>query len=138
MAITTRVSLHSSSLPLPIKSRRVTAFKSHGSWMEATHYRTGEKALLSYNVSKAPELPTMNTCLIRPEEATPCLSQGKLAQEHAPLAGHEKSRTPMATPVEEQNQTSSRRIRDRSWVMRACSTLWAALAIAGSLFEAPL
>ena len=31
-------------------------FKSHGSWMEATHYRDGEKALLSYNVSKAPEL----------------------------------------------------------------------------------
>src|SRR5438067_2003444 len=31
-------------------------FASHGAWMEATHYRTGEKALLSYNVSKAPEL----------------------------------------------------------------------------------
>ena len=31
-------------------------FQSHGSWMESTHYRTGEKALLSYNVSKAPEL----------------------------------------------------------------------------------
>ena len=31
-------------------------FQSHGSSMEATHYRTGEKALLSYNVSKAPEL----------------------------------------------------------------------------------
>ena len=23
-------------------------FKSHGSWMEATHHRSGEKALLSY------------------------------------------------------------------------------------------
>jgi hypothetical protein len=33
-------------------------FKSHGSWMEATHHRTGEKALLSYNVSKATELST--------------------------------------------------------------------------------
>ena len=31
-------------------------FKSHGSWMESTHSRTGEKALLSYNVSRAPEL----------------------------------------------------------------------------------
>lgn len=30
-------------------------FASHGPWMEATHHRTGDKALLSYNVSKAPE-----------------------------------------------------------------------------------
>jgi hypothetical protein len=46
-------------------------FKSHGAWMESTHYRTGEKALLSYNVSKMKELsdpadrnsaPTGNTC----------------------------------------------------------------------------
>jgi hypothetical protein len=51
-------------------------FQSHGSWMESTHYRTGEKALLSYNVSKAPELsnpmdlnspPTGNTCFILTE-----------------------------------------------------------------------
>ena len=50
-------------------------FKSHGSWMESTHYRTGEKALLSYNVSKGPELsgfdpdspPTGNTCFILSE-----------------------------------------------------------------------
>ena len=43
--------------------------------MESTHYRDGAKALLSYNVSKAPELsspmdlnsaPTGNTCFIRP------------------------------------------------------------------------
>jgi hypothetical protein len=33
-------------------------FKSHRAWMEATHYRDGEKALLSYNVSKGPELST--------------------------------------------------------------------------------
>ena len=48
-------------------------FKSHGSWMESTHYRTGEKALLSYNVSKMKELsdpgdlnsaPTGNTCFV--------------------------------------------------------------------------
>ncbi len=31
-------------------------FKSHGAWMESTHYRSGEKALLSYNVSKMKEL----------------------------------------------------------------------------------
>ena len=51
-------------------------FKSHGSWMEATHYRTGEKALLSYNVSKGPELSnpadpnsatTGNTCFVLTE-----------------------------------------------------------------------
>ena len=51
-------------------------FRSHGSWMEATHYRDGEKALLSYNVSKTPELsnpldsnssPTGNTCFILSE-----------------------------------------------------------------------
>ena len=50
-------------------------FKSHGTWMESTHYRTGEKALLSYNVSKGPELsgfdpdsaPTGNTCFILSE-----------------------------------------------------------------------
>lgn len=51
-------------------------FKSHATWMEATHYRTGEKALLSYNVSKGPELsdptdpnsaPTDNTCFVLTE-----------------------------------------------------------------------
>jgi hypothetical protein len=25
-------------------------FKSHAAWMESTHYRSGEKAFLSYNV----------------------------------------------------------------------------------------
>src|SRR5262245_58558778 len=49
-------------------------FQSHGSWMESqrTHH-TGEKAVLSYNVSKGPELsnpldpnsaPTGNTCFV--------------------------------------------------------------------------
>ena len=51
-------------------------FKSHRAWMEATHYRDGEKALLSYNVSKGPELsnqtdpnsaPTGNTCFVLTE-----------------------------------------------------------------------
>jgi hypothetical protein len=31
-------------------------FRSHGPWMEATHHREGDKALLSYKVSKAAEL----------------------------------------------------------------------------------
>lgn len=51
-------------------------FASHGPWMKATHHRSGEKALLSYDVSKAPELsnpfdptsaPTGNTCFILSE-----------------------------------------------------------------------
>ena len=46
-------------------------FKSHAPWMEAPHARTGDAALLSCNVSKAPALsnpmapssaPTGNTC----------------------------------------------------------------------------
>ena len=51
-------------------------FKSHQAWMEATHHREGEKALLSYDVSKVPELanqldpssePTGNTIFILSE-----------------------------------------------------------------------
>jgi hypothetical protein len=51
-------------------------FRSHGPWMEATHPRKGNKALLSYNLSKAPELsnpvdansaPTGNTCFVLSE-----------------------------------------------------------------------
>lgn len=51
-------------------------FSTHGPWMAATHHRTGGKALISYDVSKAPELsnpfdlgsaPTGNTCFILSE-----------------------------------------------------------------------
>lgn len=51
-------------------------FRSHGPWIEATHHRSGEKALLSYNLSKGPEIsnpfdpssaPTGNTCFILDE-----------------------------------------------------------------------
>ena len=51
-------------------------FASHGPWMEATHHRSGDKALLSYTVSKGPELsnpvdpnsaPTGNTCFVLTE-----------------------------------------------------------------------
>lgn len=51
-------------------------FRSHAPWMERTHHRSGEKALLSYNVSKAPELSnpmdpnsakTGNTCFVLTE-----------------------------------------------------------------------
>ena len=51
-------------------------FRSHASWMAATHHRTGATALLRYSVSKAPELsnpgdmnsaPTENTCFVLDE-----------------------------------------------------------------------
>ena len=51
-------------------------FKLHGSWMKSSHHRTGEKALLSYNVSKETELsnpmdlnstPTGNSCFVLSE-----------------------------------------------------------------------
>lgn len=51
-------------------------FRSHAPWMEGTHHREGDKALLSYNVSKAPELsnpmdagsePTGNVCFVLTE-----------------------------------------------------------------------
>jgi hypothetical protein len=54
----------------------VRLFRSHAPWMEATHHRAGEKALLGYNLSKAPELSnpfdpssakTGNTCFILSE-----------------------------------------------------------------------
>ena len=79
----------------------------------------------------------MKTYLIDLEEAVPYLARENPAQEHAPLAGHQKSRMP-AVPVQEQNRTSPSQIGDRRWVMRASSSLWAALAIALSLFASPL
>lgn len=51
-------------------------FSSHGPWIEATHPRSGELALLSYNVSKGAELsnpldpgsePTGNTVYVLDE-----------------------------------------------------------------------
>jgi len=51
-------------------------FRSHITWMQSTHHREGNKALLSYDVSKAPELsnpmdpnsaPTGNTCFVLAE-----------------------------------------------------------------------
>ena len=80
----------------------------------------------------------MKTYLIDREEAVAYLARENPAQEHAPLAGHQKSRTPAAAPLQEQNRTGLQPIRNRSWVMRAGSALWAALAIAVSLFASPL
>lgn len=31
-------------------------FKSHAAWMERTHHRSGDKALLVYDLSKTPEM----------------------------------------------------------------------------------
>lgn len=51
-------------------------FRGHAPWLEATHHRSGANALLSYNVSRAPELsnpmdlnsaPTGNTCFVLTE-----------------------------------------------------------------------
>ncbi len=51
-------------------------FRSHAPWMEATHHRDGDKALLSYDLSKAPEVsnpmdpnsaPTGNTSYVLSE-----------------------------------------------------------------------
>ncbi len=51
-------------------------FKSHAKWMEESHYREGDKALLRYNVVKGPELsnpldpssePTGNTTFVLAE-----------------------------------------------------------------------
>ena len=47
-------------------------WQSHASWMESTHHRSGEKALLSYNVSKAPELSDQRMSTL-PRPAT-CVS----------------------------------------------------------------
>jgi quinol monooxygenase YgiN len=63
-------------LPLPIKWRRVTGSLKVTDLGWRLRYRTGEKALLSYNVYKAPELsnpmdpssaPTSNTCFVLSE-----------------------------------------------------------------------
>ena len=51
-------------------------FASHAAWMERTHYKEGEKALLRYNIIKSPELqdpfdpnssPTGNTIFVLDE-----------------------------------------------------------------------
>ncbi len=51
-------------------------FQSHAAWMERTHHRDGELALLRYNIIKAPELenpldpgsaPTGNTMFVLDE-----------------------------------------------------------------------
>jgi Lactonase, 7-bladed beta-propeller len=80
----------------------------------------------------------MKTYLIDREEAVPYLAWENPAQEHAALAGHQKNRTPAAAPGQEQNRTGLQPIGNRSWGMRAGSALWAALAIAVSLFASPL
>ena len=51
-------------------------FASHAKWMEETHHREGEKALLLYNIVEGPELsnpldpssePTDSTCFVLTE-----------------------------------------------------------------------
>src|ERR1700726_373328 len=100
--------------------------------------RTGCKACSRGAQTKTGSSQTMKTYLIDREEAVAYLARENPAQEHAPLAGHQKSRTPAAAPLQEQNRTGLQPIRNRSWVMRAGSALWAALAVAVSLFASPL
>ena len=47
-------------------------FSSHAPWMEATHHRSGDNALLTYNVSKAWSCRTPWTSH-RPPRATPAM-----------------------------------------------------------------
>jgi hypothetical protein len=62
--------------PPELADEGVRIFRSHRSWMEATHHHEGEKALLSYDVSKVTELsnpfdpssdPTGNTIFVLTE-----------------------------------------------------------------------
>jgi hypothetical protein len=75
------------------------------------------------------------TSLLAHQKVAEPFCEGKPSQK-APLAGHVKSRTPAAAPLDEANQTWPRLICDRSWVMRACAGLWPALAPALNLFAA--
>jgi hypothetical protein len=42
--------------PAELEAEGDRIFHSHQAWMQSSHHRTGEKALLSYEVSKAPQL----------------------------------------------------------------------------------
>lgn len=44
------------SVPANQESEGDRIFKSHAAWLERSHYRSGEKALLIYDLSKAPEV----------------------------------------------------------------------------------
>jgi hypothetical protein len=64
--------------------------------------RTGCKACSRGAQTKTGSSQTMKTYLIDREEAVPYLARENPAQEHAALAGHQKSRTPAAAPGQEQ------------------------------------
>jgi hypothetical protein len=64
------------SCPPALEAEGDRLFALHAKWMEKTHHREGDKALLSYSVSKASELsnpmdtssaPTGNVCFILTE-----------------------------------------------------------------------
>ncbi|TVP98112.1 MAG: hypothetical protein EA359_18710 [Balneolaceae bacterium] len=44
------------TMPAELVAEGDRIFKSHAAWMERTHHRSGEKALLIYDLSKAPEM----------------------------------------------------------------------------------
>lgn len=47
--------LYVTAAPAALVEEGKRLFASHAKWMQATHHRSGPKALLSYNVSTAPE-----------------------------------------------------------------------------------
>ena len=64
------------SAPPELAAEGEKLFSSHAEWMEKTHYKEGDKALLTYDVSKADEMenpmdpnskPTGNTTFILSE-----------------------------------------------------------------------
>jgi 6-phosphogluconolactonase (cycloisomerase 2 family) len=72
----------------------------------------------------------MNPRIVLLEQAVPYLARGNPAQEHAPLAGHQKSRTPCAAPLRHPNQIWPRRISNRnSGIRSGWLKVWSALAI---------
>ncbi len=44
------------TVPAQLVAEGDRIFKSHAAWMERTHHRNGEKALLIYDLSKSPEI----------------------------------------------------------------------------------
>jgi 6-phosphogluconolactonase (cycloisomerase 2 family) len=72
----------------------------------------------------------MKTYLIDLKETVPCLVRGNPAQEHAPLAGHQKSRTPPAASLLHPKQIWPWPIGHRNGgIRRGWLNVWSALAI---------
>ena len=62
-------------------------FGTHAPWMEATHHRSGDKALLIYDVSKAPELSNPLD-LSSPETGNTCFILSEVYETEAGVSNH--------------------------------------------------